>query len=272
MKWARTSIPRDHVQAYATGLEDFVDPGSPLWSLLRNNYEAYAVYNLVLNNVGYGNVPIKIEDPRENPGRVELALTYEKETGDAPNEKKASLKTLVKPTGWRFLASDSVQSGAVHVGSVQGPPPKVTGFSSEALISDAINCIREIESKIGRAAGVFELRILRVPWLHFEAFWLRSVDANDDLLVPYTGFPQAANLELMAPYSVQAFLTPIWPLTAPLRVQAAQKTARTAQFKAVFIDAASKAAESEALRLKTQAEHALKHAAALEAGLLNPSD
>jgi hypothetical protein len=122
----------------------------------------------------------------------------------------------VKPAGWRFLAGDSYQAAATHVGSVGQTSPILTGFSGEPEVTDQIGHLPELESLTAVQKGAFELRFLRVPWLRFEAFWLRvngATNSQGDYVVPYTDFAaaqQAGKLEVMTKaYPAADFLAEI---------------------------------------------------------------
>jgi hypothetical protein len=178
---SKTEPPSEFRRAYRTGLADFIDPGSSLGSLLLRNAEAYSVHTLVHGKIGTGAALDQIEP-------------------------------LIQPVGWWFLAGDSSQSAACHVGGIHSASaPKVTGFSSEPEVGDAINALRQLEAMPLLGTADFELRILRVPWLRFEALWLHTIDGEGDVVIPYSGFPDSAGLELMTPYLASDFLQRITP-------------------------------------------------------------
>jgi len=122
-------------------------------------------------------------------------------------------------TGWRFLAAEGGLYGGCHVGSIdKDHPPKLTGLSTDVRILTAIESLNGLD-KVA-PPGDFEPRVLRIPWLQFEAFWLHSADAADkehidirDYLVPYGGFvgTRYYGLTLMQPFTVTNFFSPIWP-------------------------------------------------------------
>jgi hypothetical protein len=170
--------PRQVARAHQTDLGNFVDSGSPVFSLLLQSAKVCTVHSLRKADVC-------------NAG------------GD--------LTRCVSDAGWRFLAGDSGDTGATHVGSVGGSAPKLTGFSGEPKVADAIARFTELEQIPQLQQSAFEVRFLRVPWLRFEAFWLHVDGANDssnDYIVPYTQFatsPQVG-LNVMQAYGAAAFL------------------------------------------------------------------
>jgi hypothetical protein len=199
MGWNKSNISYQHRQAYTAGLQDFVASGTPLWSLLLHNHEAYEVYGL-------------------NHDQVNSEST--KLTGE-----------LVKPLGWRFVAANAGLRGACHVGGVNERAPRVTGFSTAQEIADIVNYIRHLEAQPEIALGNFTLRILRVPWRRFEALWLSSTNAAEDIVIPYAGFPRATDLELLTRYPASEFLKIVsrhakLPKLDPHQLEAAAREAR----------------------------------------------
>jgi hypothetical protein len=233
MSWNRLEKSCVHVHAFKSGLQDFVEPGTQLWSLLLEKYEACKVYTLELDKVGDGKPPKTIED------------------------------ALVCDRGWRFLASDGAQNGACHVG---GGSLKVTGFSSAPEIASAVNYIREIEATQGISPADYELRVLRIPWLRFEAFWLFSNYGRQlDLVFPYTRFAKAAKLRPMTQYTAEDFLKPIWDLAVPIRAKKASDDAEKARSQEKLLHIRSAVAHAEAKRLENLAEKEKTKAAGLDA-------
>jgi hypothetical protein len=156
------SPPTSTLRAYKSGLSDFVDSGCSLWNLMLQRHQAHAVHNLHLQ---------KLHDALcQNPC--------------PPLDEK-----VTKPTGWRFLASDTGLVGACHVGAEStGAAPKVTGFSNASEIEGITGLIGRLGNLPEVQKDTFELRVLRITWLHHEAFWLHSVTGGVDLVIPYTTF------------------------------------------------------------------------------------
>jgi len=123
----------------------------------------------------------------------------------------------VKPTRWRFGATDGNLYGECHVGSITPKdPPVVTGFSDDPQILALMESLEDLKALPAVETGEFELRGLSNRWLHFEGFWLRDTAANDgtgDIVVPFTGFVEGPpnRLQRMHPYPVKDFLEAIWP-------------------------------------------------------------
>ena len=105
------------------------------------------------------------------------------------------------------------------MGSVGQPSPTLTGFSGEPEVTDQMAHLPELELLPEVQKGAFELRFLRVPWLRFEAFWLRVNGASNsrgDYVVPYTDLAAApqVGLEVMKAYPQADFMFLIRPKAA----------------------------------------------------------
>jgi len=118
--------------------------------------------------------------------------------------------------GWRFLAGDpsaSVLGTVVQIGP--SGSWKLTGVSYGSRVSSAVGASQRLESLQAVAQNDYELRVLVIPGLHLDTFWLRARNAGtSDLIVP---FPQGINqpimtLRSMSPYKLVNFLALIRPL------------------------------------------------------------
>jgi hypothetical protein len=139
--------------------------------------------------------------------------------------------------------------------------PRVTGFSAEPEVGDAMDSLREVEALAVVGTANFELRILRVPWLRFEAFWLHSDSGDEDVVVPYAGFPNAVNLQLKVPYDVSWFLDAIQPKAQQIyadwvrqQVNGYQKGVERVKAQADRHHAAQQACLVEAARMEARAK------------------
>lgn len=128
------------------------------------------------------------------------------------------------PAGWRFFAGH--EPGKILMGSVTRRNPELgwkmtAGFYGDRVwsaftASNALDQLPQVE------AADYELRMLAVPGLNLEAFWLVAQDSKStDLVIP---FPAGAEqpIEVLkgeAVYSMASFLAIIRPL-AQLRLQA----------------------------------------------------
>jgi len=214
-----TVIPPAVLRAFTSGLGNYIDPSRPLWSVMQKKYVGLAAFSLRLSEISkYNYTP--------------TALTVDD----------------VISTGWRFVAKDADLYGGCHVGSIKtDAPPILTGFSGDAQILTFMERLEDLPALVDPATkvpvvgkGQFDLRVLNIRWLHFEAFWLYATDGAGetpatlrakDIVIPYAGFVEGPPnyLELMFPYPVKDFLTAIWPCVsfAMERDKKAKDQART---------------------------------------------
>ena len=99
----------------------------------------------------------------------------------------ADLKATARLVSWRYFAANDNQSTAV-VGDVDATAtPRVTGLSYGALALETLKATQALESMPGLSATHYEPRLLRIPGLLVEAFWLKTMSPGDeaDLVVPY---------------------------------------------------------------------------------------
>jgi hypothetical protein len=127
--------------------------------------------------------------------------------------------------GWRFLAGHA--SAPVLARVAQLAPSqnwKLTGVFFGARVSDAILATQQLHNLPDVAKNDYELRVLVVPGLNLEAFWLVAQTAGSfDLIVP---FPAGAEQPIAAlrthnPYKMVTFLALLRPLIAGARTMPA---------------------------------------------------
>jgi len=164
MRLTTPVVPLTVSRALAATLADFVDPVSPLGSLIRN-CNALRVYHLQRTGVADWN-----QVPEINAGQPHIL-----------------------DGGWRFWGASGSLYGACHVGQeTPGAPWKVTGVSDSVQVLTALQIYNRLSHIQIMDSGTvaFEPRILRIPWYPLEAFWLRSTDrAVPDHFVVFLGFP-----------------------------------------------------------------------------------
>jgi hypothetical protein len=187
MKLTKPDIPLDIMRAYTSGLAYFVDPSTPLWSLLSQNYMALEAHHLHLETV---------------PDQMGGWLL------DAAAEDKSPKYT--KSGGWRFWAAAGDVYGACHVGSIDPAlPPRVTGFSKAPQVLAGIERFNQLADLPELDTVAFEPRVLRIGWCHLEAFWLKSTVAGvADRIVVFSGFPPEDDPP--DSYSWEEFREKIW--------------------------------------------------------------
>jgi hypothetical protein len=127
--------------------------------------------------------------------------------------------------GWRFLAGPP--SNPVLGRMVQIPPSqawKLTGVFFGLRVSEALLAVQPLYVLPDVVTNDYELRVLAVPGLNLEVFWLAAQKAGtSDLIVP---FPSASSqiipsLRSQFPYKMVTFLALLKPLAGGLLTMAA---------------------------------------------------
>jgi hypothetical protein len=107
------------------------------------------------------------------------------------------------PLTWRFFAGGhttlTAATGCMTTCGGPGLPPvkvmSVTRGPAPAEILRSTELLNELSEVSGNPNNQYELRVLRMPALGMEAFWLHSESANlGDLVVPYGSLPAAWSL------------------------------------------------------------------------------
>ena len=60
----------------------------------------------------------------------------------------------------------------------------MTGISLDPIIGRAIAAVREVAALPGVQEKEYELRVLRIPGVLVEAFWLKSLNGSEDVMIP----------------------------------------------------------------------------------------
>jgi hypothetical protein len=156
------------------------------------------------------------------PGALQAQQVFYLSLKEAANNSG----TINPPSaGWRFLAGNA-NSGQLLARVVQIPPSqtwKLTGVFYGQRVSDAIVASAYLQNLPEVGSNDYELRVLTVPGLNMEAFWLVAQSVGSvDLVVP---FPRAADqlipsLKAQNPYKLVTFLALIRPLAGGLLTMA----------------------------------------------------
>jgi DNA uptake protein ComE-like DNA-binding protein len=254
MSLSKPNPSAETLRAFTAGLADFVDSSDPVWSLLLNRYVALDARNLNRYRI----CEIFHHEPFDTAKTI-ARLTVEAFARLAANP--ALEDDLIPSSGWRFLALDGDVYGGCHVGNITpGVPPKLTGFSNDVQVLAAIEAFNGLDDVLASASitGAFELRVLRTTWLHFEAFWLHSLDGDFDRVIPYAGFPGAPHddLALMQPFTAEEFFIGILPRLADAcaRSSAYEASVQDAKAKRVQSQASAQAAGLQDLQAQAKAE------------------
>jgi len=111
------------------------------------------------------------------------------------------------PAGWRFLLrsepGQAEQAIAADVNTRAEGAPKMTGVWRGMQIQKLAQAIDELEALPEVRAQDYELRILGIPGLHIEAFWLKPEAGGPDLVVPFRALTK--EIQLMRAYPADEF-------------------------------------------------------------------
>lgn len=184
-------------QKLRASLADFATPGDPLTTgLLTENWQgpeaAHPIYSVGLQSIMNPNV----------------------------------LASLNQPICWRFMTGGSdpteLASGCWATPEAPGMPPKIVAAvrgleATDVLASTAL--LNKLSIVADQPGNQFEIRVLRIPGLVVEAFWLKytGVEAGSaDWIVPYglvqgsaniIKLPGGGTLNKNQPYAAADFLT-----------------------------------------------------------------
>jgi hypothetical protein len=114
-----------------------------------------------------------------------------------------------KSVSWQLLL-DSASGMPVAV-SIGHPPagkrPRVTSLARGPLVAKNLEFTAEVESLPEVQRHDYELRRLFIAGLSIRAFWLKSLDGADDLLVPHDAVHE--EFKRMQPYPAEKVLSVI---------------------------------------------------------------
>jgi hypothetical protein len=197
--------PKASAAAFSTQLPMFL-PGAP--GLVRQSY--------------LSPTPALPSPAHIVPGALQAQQVFYLSLNEAANNSG----TINPPAaGWRFLTGNA-SSGQLLARVVQIPPAqtwKLTGVFYGQRVSDAIAASSYLQKLSEVGSNDYELRVLTVPGLNLEAFWLVAQSATSvDLIVP---FPRASeqlipSLKAQNPYKLVTFLALIRPLAGGLLTMA----------------------------------------------------
>lgn len=129
------------------------------------------------------------------------------------NAELANGATLAgaKPVYWQFLmgtASGPAAAAAVKITDA-GEMPRLASLSRGPYIQKAIETAAHIDAIARHSREIpdknYELRRLAMPGLSIHAFWLKSMEDDADLAIPYHRLPRG--LTSMQVYPMDEFLS-----------------------------------------------------------------
>lgn len=112
--------------------------------------------------------------------------------------------------GWRYLtdiAPDLAVAG--HI-SQQNTAPTFAGLAYGRQLTTAIRASGEVETRPEIAQGNYELRLLRIPGLLVDAYWLHwanDIGSDRDFVLPYDAISMELDSEKL--YQMNEFLDAI---------------------------------------------------------------
>jgi len=129
--------------------------------------------------------------------------------------------TKARKIGWRFLASSALRQAVAA--NLDDEPPKMTALTRGDEIASAIRAAQRVRelSPAKDPQYEYELRVLKIPGLLIEVFWLKAQN-GEDLVVPYFAV-FADELNVMKVLKVGEFLKIVQPM-ADKRVQNSKRT------------------------------------------------
>ena len=119
-----------------------------------------------------------------------------------------------RPDGWRLFAGNS-QGKTVLCRVVERPPGRwrLTGCSWGDQVWNALQTSQRLGVLAPVQQGNYELRVLTIPGLNLETFWLvAQTPAADDLVVPYQANQSILRESQSGPIQMATFLSVIGPM------------------------------------------------------------
>ena len=155
------------------------------------------------------------------PNKVYVLGPQEVHDGKLPTENDY--------VGWKYLTPLSPDIGlATLLNQGPGADAVFAGISYGRQAAQALQILPQLETLPGIAAWTYELRMLNVPALLTEAFWLKAAPPGTDYVVAYDS--KAPNLQVRYAYTMAQFLEILKPLAASrLQFVAAQERAEKSE-------------------------------------------
>jgi hypothetical protein len=136
----------------------------------------------------------------------------------------ASGLTNARKVGWRFLAASALrQAVAANLAQEGDEAPQMTALTRGAEIASAIRAAQRVREfpPAKDPKYEYELRVLKIPGVLLEVFWLKA-RTGSDLVVPYFAL-FCDQLNVMRVLQVDEFLNIVKPLVQK-RLRNSQRT------------------------------------------------
>jgi len=115
--------------------------------------------------------------------------------------------------GWRYLASIRPDIAIAALAFQRpGGDASFTGITGGPQTAKAVRTAQELPTLPNPPDGVYELRLLSIPGLLTECFWLRSQGGGSDWVIPFDTV--APGVQEKQFYTMNAFLTLARPLAS----------------------------------------------------------
>jgi len=167
-----------------------------------------------------------------------------------------------QPVCWRFVAGghESMTAGAagcLAIDAAQGVNPRVVAVSQGSEMSGLLRDAELLNTASELKEHEYELRVLRIPALYLEAFWLRCLGDHGDWVVPY-GLILGGNNQEYVKLHGKAKLTKNKPYKASAFLSAVREVARR-RLAAPDIAQSEAAVKAAQLRQRNPRARAVRH-------------
>ncbi|MEO8372541.1 MAG: hypothetical protein ABI806_25365 [Candidatus Solibacter sp.] len=119
-----------------------------------------------------------------------------------------------RAAGWRFFAGNSPGNIVMATVKRKGDNWRMTSSHYGERVWEMLEAVRALDQMTELEGGKYEVRVLTVPGLNLEVFWLTDKQAGTDLAVPFPAPPKQPIEELnkYPVYTMTNFLAAIRPL------------------------------------------------------------
>jgi hypothetical protein len=202
--------PHESVSAFSHGLPAFLS-GSPSGTVVSETYVGATPQIPSVEDVGMGSG--QVPGPPNIPAVLEAFVLS--------LEQAANNTGVVSParTGWSFFAGGAKDKTVLGRVVQRRHAWKLVGVNYGDLVWETLNATLALISSPPAVipAGDYELRMLAIPGLNLQVFWLASQQGSADLIIPAPAPVTSIHLPYpLPPWAMPHFLAEIRPLAANL--------------------------------------------------------
>jgi hypothetical protein len=203
--------PPASVTAFLSGLPAFLSGGLPD-TVVSETYVGSAPRIPSAADVGIGSGP-------PGPGHPKIPVVLQAfvlSLQDAANNTGVISAT---PAGWRFFAGSAPDGTVLGTVIQRRQTWKLVAVHYGHLVVETLNASLQLNSLLPEQFQTqeYELRLLAIPGLNMEVFWLAAQNAESaDLILPVPGTLAPSRPTATAPLQMPTFLAEIRPLAASL--------------------------------------------------------